>query len=699
MGVMLIVLGVGMGGVWPAGAQGWVNARTSRDTGMQHTVGLTGTTRSLPATVTVIDGRTGAVQSTLPITAATVARDVTTRRAFVTTVGARDKTGRFSGSSTLDVLDLQSKRVLRVIPVGHYPGQVAVDAATGRVFAGTETGVLVLDAHSGAVLHTVHMGSVGSIAVDPGTGHVFAESNGTSVRLLDGRDGHILVTTPVIANAGGLQVDSRNARVFTLLHRDNGPQQQPAYPDGYPDDVAVAVLDAHSGRLLATVPAGREYPAGVVLDEPAGRAIVYSVHKVTVLDVVTGAVVGSYVPRPNPAGAHLVVAGLDRRTDHVFVGNSWDACAGTDDVTMLDARSGRVLRTVFRGEAPWVWALDEATGHAFVPGPGSDSVRMLDIRAGAVLQTITVGQNVRTMVVDTAQGRVYVASAGPTDRFGEALGTGSLTALDVHTGAVLHTSAVGVAPSSVLLGSQGAPIIVVNRGSTPRPTVGVDWQAAGQSATARAAVAPIGQVVHVLVDETDTAGRATGHREEWAQIGSLAGTCFGETQPDHSSRFTKFRSTNTTAQGTVTFLTAWDTRSGRLVMYDAAHHKVTVTIDHPSHGLAGFSSYYVQPAAQNAMLDGVGSIEGGRQLPDTAINGQPVWVFASGNGGDIQDTYSIAKATLLLVRLVETLKTPGHPTTTTVSTVRSRVVVTPQQVPAGTFDPAVAPGATVVTQP
>ena len=77
---------------------------------------------------------------------------------------------------------------------------------------------------------------------------------------------------------------------------------------------------------------------------------------------------------------------VDPRSGHVFVANSAD-----NTVTMLDARTGRVLRTTVVGSAPEQLQVNPHTAHAFVLSADDGSVSVLDTRSGAVLRTLRLG--------------------------------------------------------------------------------------------------------------------------------------------------------------------------------------------------------------------------------------------------------------------------------------------------------------------
>lgn len=138
-----------------------------------------------------------------------------------------------------------------------------------------------------------------------------------------------------------------------------------------------------------------------------------------------------------------------------------------------------LLAAVSVGANPVAIALDSSTARAFVlnrgamnsldnpVGPGS--VTVLDIRTGAVVGTTQVGVDPNAAAVDERSGRIFVANGGPYDASGRRSGPGSLSVLDASSGQVLQTIRVGIAPRAVALDDSSRYIVVVNSGVPPLP--------------------------------------------------------------------------------------------------------------------------------------------------------------------------------------------------------------------------------------
>jgi DNA-binding beta-propeller fold protein YncE len=283
--------------------------------------------------VTVLDARSGAIQRTVRVGLSPLAIAVDERvgRAFVVSYGSDTRTGRLS------MLDTHSGAVVRTVTVGLLPQGVAVDERTGRVFVAGEDGsglgdVSVLDVMSGRLVRSVTVGQApGPIAVDQRTGRAFVlNQNSDSVSVLDTHSGALVHTTNPGRDLFDLAVDEQTGRVFVANGSNVQVNGRLSVPDG-----SVSILDATSGRLVRRVTVG-VLPTAVAVDPRSGRVFVAN----------KGPVDGNLVP------------------------------LGNGTVTVLDERSGAVLRTSGVGTYPTAIAVDERAGRAFVVNASGTTVRM-----------------------------------------------------------------------------------------------------------------------------------------------------------------------------------------------------------------------------------------------------------------------------------------------------------------------------------
>src|ERR687885_94397 len=140
------------------------------------------------------------------------------------------------------------------------------------------------------------------------------------------------------------------------------------------------------------------------------------------LVIVSGAVAGGSLPpiplvRTVAVGRMPSAMAVDTRRGRVFVADE-----GANSVSMLDARRGRLLRTVPVGPAPTGIAVDAQAGHVLIVNQGTfqpapafyshehGTVTVLDARSGTVLRTVTVGYGPRALALDARRGRAFVAN-------------------------------------------------------------------------------------------------------------------------------------------------------------------------------------------------------------------------------------------------------------------------------------------------
>jgi YVTN family beta-propeller protein len=334
----------------------------------------------------------------------------------------------------VDVLDLTRGTLLRTVQASIqrrgvlFAPVVAVDDRTQRVFVANsgdsldDGSVSVLDAASGAVLRTVFPGvHPSSVAIDPQRGRVFVTNTGRdSVSILDAASGAVLRTIPVKGGPTLVAVDIRRARVFVaeVLLGEHG---------------AVSTLDESTGRVLRTAPI-TGVPAVLVEDPQSG---------------------------------------------HVFVGPTSEGGAIAGRLSVLDATSGAVLRSIDLLRAQGValgdldvqgLAVDARTGHVFVAWTGTyqveptaSGVSMLDAASGALLKRIAVGEFPTAVVVDEQMGHAFVTHRDVVNSTGDPIGNGSLSVLDTASGRVVERIRVGWGPAGMALDAQTGLLLVANQ--------------------------------------------------------------------------------------------------------------------------------------------------------------------------------------------------------------------------------------------
>ena len=304
-------------------------------------------------------------------------------------------------ASTVSMLDSRSMPVLAVVPVGYAPLAVAVDVPMGRV--------LVTSGVAGA----------------PG-----------SVAVLDARSGRILRTVPVGRMPTRVAVDSKSQRVF-VLNSDGG---------------SVSVLDTRTGGLVRTtavpLPWRGRYTYVPICRGQMDVSVCFGLDTAA-RTLSTGQIQG-YTPRRVRQSAQGLA--VDLRCGHVLVVDTF-----TDQVSILDARSGRLLRTVPVGRHPVAVAIDQVTGRAYVANFGTASVSILGACGGAVVGTVPVGTGPALLAIDTRAGVALVANVD----------SNSISTIQRSTRQVVRTTASGDSPTAMALDGQRGQLLVASISAQP----------------------------------------------------------------------------------------------------------------------------------------------------------------------------------------------------------------------------------------
>lgn len=335
-----------------------------------------------------------------------------------------------SGDDTVTMFDTRSGAVLRTVAVGHTPLSLVVDAHTHRAFvlnAGSNS-LSMLDTLSGAVRHTLHFPDLTALALDDQSGRLFVAGlsgqrmHGT-LSMFDARRGTLLHTAAIGGPPGGwlvqsLAIDARHHQgwiancgngTVSLFNTRSGRVMRTLTIGGCPIGIALAtragrafvsnladqtvrLLDARSGVPLRAV--GMEtVPTSLTVDEHTARVFVASSgdDTVSVLDARTGTLrqrialgasgvpgACSYEAGLGATCTSLVTVAVDARHGRAFVlagsglgalqSSAINGRAGALEgrVTVLNAASGLVRRTLAVGLDPTALAVDETTEHLFV---------------------------------------------------------------------------------------------------------------------------------------------------------------------------------------------------------------------------------------------------------------------------------------------------------------------------------------------
>lgn len=410
----------------------------------------------------------------------------------------------------------RSSRValLHTISVPAHPVALAIDAAIGRVVVlsqgpgdpnnyGEPTGhasVSFLDAATGRLVRTVslgpssyvgdpvygsnfspssHQSGIQSLAIDEAAGRVFVlqvgkptpgtQSSATpitgQIRILDAPTGRILRTVPAGQNPLMLVADAHSGHLFV-------PDARPGISIYDHRRGSIRMFSTASGALVRAIPVDPDvYVSAVGVDARRGHVLFQGAPKpgedgVVVIDARTGRV--AQVVRFSTPSCNLA---LDGQTNHL-IGGRHDDRNGTSYAQILVADTGNLLRevslrSVARGGCPRSLAVDETMGRAVMYEPSdyeyepTSYLSVLDTRSGQVVRDMVLGGagDAISATLDRRRGRAFVANMDMPD---VTTTVNTLTVLDTRSGRVLHTMTLGQGPPVVAVDERTERLFVVN---------------------------------------------------------------------------------------------------------------------------------------------------------------------------------------------------------------------------------------------
>ena len=149
-------------------------------------------------------------------------------------------------SNTVSIFELSSLRVLDTLPTEKKPDAIIYDPATQRVFvANGDSGTLtVIDAPTHQVIDTVVIGGKLEFQAVDGKGRLYVNvEDRNALVVIDTRKLTVLAQFDVSAGCNsptGLSIDAQTSRLFLGCRNER-----------------MAVVDGHSGVILASLPVGK----------------------------------------------------------------------------------------------------------------------------------------------------------------------------------------------------------------------------------------------------------------------------------------------------------------------------------------------------------------------------------------------------------------------------------------------------------
>jgi DNA-binding beta-propeller fold protein YncE len=162
-------------------------------------------------------------------------------------------------ANTVTIFDLKSLKPLGTVNTGTNPDAIIYDPATKRVFTfnGRSGDSTAIDAASGTVAGTIPLGGKPEYAAADGKGRVYANLEDKSIVVeLDSQALSVKARWPLAPceEPSGMAIDSEHRRLFIGCHNQ-----------------MMAIVDADSGRIVATPPIGKGVDANR-FDPGAGLA-------------------------------------------------------------------------------------------------------------------------------------------------------------------------------------------------------------------------------------------------------------------------------------------------------------------------------------------------------------------------------------------------------------------------------------------
>lgn len=263
-----------------------------------------------------------------------------------------------------------------------------IDPGSNRLLVTRGTSVMALDLGSGKVTAGLAPGQRLHDALPVNGGRELLVTNGDAGTAVfaDAHTGAALATVQTGKNPDATALDPSTGLVLVMNHSDG----------------TIALLDPRTHKTAGRIEVGGDLE--MAAPDGAGRAYVNVENKnETVLVDVAHRKVLRRIPLPGCEGPTGVA---------YYPARKWviAACDGATDV--VDARTGKLVKTLKTGKEADGVAIDARRGLAFVPGrEGSLSILSLRGRSPAVVQVLKTEANNRTLALDERSGRVYLPVA------------------------------------------------------------------------------------------------------------------------------------------------------------------------------------------------------------------------------------------------------------------------------------------------
>lgn len=299
-------------------------------------------------------------------------------------------------ATTDNVAVIQNDRVVKFIPVGKRPSDIALDPAQKRIYVANASDKTISLIVNDIVTLTT------SIGEEPNT-LLFFEN-----RLLvgSGSKGNIFVLDPVTLQT---QATISIPKAYSVIHLAGDAIHHRIYASIYD---SIAVIDSTNLKLVTTFEAKGSYYT--LAANPSNDSLLTSIYEsgsveqfLTMLDPVSGSVRG----RVKIGGDPREIA-LTSDTSRLYVVNSFG-----NSVSVINPRDLSSITQIPVGIRPFGIALDEPARRLYVSNSGSDNVDAIDLQTNQIVVTIPLGMNFSGWAVNEATNRVYLSNASTDSVF------------------------------------------------------------------------------------------------------------------------------------------------------------------------------------------------------------------------------------------------------------------------------------------
>jgi DNA-binding beta-propeller fold protein YncE len=276
---------------------------------------------------------------------------------------------------------------------------VTVDAARGRVYAAHPggKGLLIADAHSGAVLGIVPVGPMAGVAVDAATGHVFTgNGDAQSISEVDPVAKTILRTVKVDGPVDAIAYDAKRGRIY-------GDED---------DGTRIFVIDTNTFKQIATINLPGHKPEFIQIDPETGDVYqnIANLSEIAVIDP-TSLKVKRVIPTPDITNNHPLQ--YDAAHQALLV-------AGENNVLEVFDRNGKLLHKVAYPGHVDQCNFDASRGWLACAGGGIALFQFDGTSAPKLLDNHPVAPGMHTVAIDPTTGIIWGVwgdRSNPTDAF------------------------------------------------------------------------------------------------------------------------------------------------------------------------------------------------------------------------------------------------------------------------------------------